>query len=156
MRTTVKHAVKKLSQPAIALLIALTAAPLLAQDAASSGAIEVEIPDLRSARGSVRCGLYATAKGFPEVPPSRSVVVTVRAKQATCAFKDVPAGQYAVSLFHDEDNDGALDKNFLGVPQESYGVSNNKTYAMSAPKYNESAFKLAAGETKRLTIKLRH
>jgi uncharacterized protein (DUF2141 family) len=149
------HAIKKLAPPMLSLLIALTAAPLAAQDAAT-GAIEVEIPDLRSAKGSVRCGLFATAKGFPDVPPSRSVVVTVRAKQATCAFKDVPAGQYAVSLFHDEDNDGELDKNFLGVPQESYGVSNNKTYAMSAPKYNESAFKLAAGETKRLTIKLRH
>ena len=41
-------------------------------------------------------------------------------------FTDLPAGVYAVSVFHDENMNQKLDKNFVGVPKEEYGASNNR------------------------------
>jgi uncharacterized protein (DUF2141 family) len=57
---------------------------------------------------------------------------------------------------HDENGNGKLDKNFVGVPSEGHGVSNNKTYALSAPKWNESSFTLGATESKAFLVKLRY
>jgi uncharacterized protein (DUF2141 family) len=45
---------------------------------------------------------------------------------------------------HDENDNRKLDKNFLGLPTEGYDVSNNKTYAMSSPKWSESTFRVGA------------
>jgi uncharacterized protein (DUF2141 family) len=61
-----------------------------------------------------------------------------------------------VAVVHDENSNGKLDKNFVGVPSEGYGVSNNKTYALSAPKWDESIFALVPSESKTLQVKLRY
>jgi uncharacterized protein (DUF2141 family) len=61
-----------------------------------------------------------------------------------------------VAVVHDENSNGKLDKNFVGVPSEGYGVSNNKTYALSAPKWEESVFTITASERKTLQVKLRY
>ena len=44
---------------------------------------------------------------------------------AICQFNDIPPGTYAIAVFHDENANGKLDKNFLGIPCEGYGASNN-------------------------------
>lgn len=73
-----------------------------------------------------------------------------------CRFQPVPAGTCAVAVVHDENGNQTLDSNNLGVPTEGYGVSSNRTYALSDPRWDESRFELAAGEHRQLTIRLRY
>jgi uncharacterized protein (DUF2141 family) len=102
--------------------------------------------------------LFASAEGFPQKGERalQSVMSPITNGAARCRFQPVPAGRYAVAVVHDENGNQKLDNNLLGVPTEGYGVSNNKTYAMSAPRWDESRFDLVAGEMRELTIQLRY
>jgi uncharacterized protein (DUF2141 family) len=55
-------------------------------------------------------------------------------------FEGIPQGTYAVSVFHDENMNGKLDKNFVGAPKEGYGASNNPKKRMGPPKFDEAKF----------------
>ena len=126
------------------LALAVTGALALAWTlAAAEGrhAIRVRASTLRSAKGTLRCRLYSRPDGFPGKPPydaERSVAVT--GKAMTCVFSDVAGGTYAVALFHDENDDGKLDTNFLGIPREGVGVSNNKIRSLGPPRWEDAKF----------------
>ncbi|MDC7223123.1 MAG: DUF2141 domain-containing protein [Spirochaetales bacterium] len=52
----------------------------------------------------------------------------------------VPRGNYAVKVIHDENGNGALDVNIIGIPQESFGFSNNVMGKMGAPSFEQAMF----------------
>jgi uncharacterized protein (DUF2141 family) len=62
----------------------------------------------------------------------------------TCTFSGIAPGTYAVALFHDENGDGKLDTNFMGVPREGVGVSNNKLRSFGPPRWDDAKFPLGA------------
>ncbi|MBS2022286.1 MAG: DUF2141 domain-containing protein [Deltaproteobacteria bacterium] len=115
----------------------------------------VVLAGFRSAEGRLGCKLFARPDGFPEGEAERRVAPIVEAK-GTCRFEQVRAGTFAVAVMHDQNANDKLDKNFFGVPTEGYGVSGNKTHALSAPTWEESKFTLEAGETKVLQVSLRY
>lgn len=129
-----------------------------AQAQTPSATLEVTVPQVRNAKGGVGCQLFASAQGFPKDGGRalQAVMAPIAQGSARCQFQPVPAGSYAVAVVHDENGNQALDSNFLGVPTEGYGVSNNRTYALSEPRWDESRFDLGAGETRQLTIQLRY
>lgn len=49
-------------------------------------------------------------------------------------------GEYAIKVFHDENNNGKLDKNFLGIPSEAYGYSNNASGWFGPPSWEDAKF----------------
>ena len=120
--------------------------------------VEVVVGTARNTQGGIGCQLFASAEGFPKKTEKalQTVMSPVGGGTARCRFSQLPAGTYAVAVVHDENGNQKLDSNFLGVPTEGYGVSNNKTYAMSEPRWDESRFELAAGETRQLSISLRY
>lgn len=58
-------------------------------------------------------------------------------------FRDLAKGRYAVVAFHDENGNGKLDVNFLGMPLEAYGFSNNVFGQAAAPSFDKAALDLA-------------
>jgi uncharacterized protein (DUF2141 family) len=68
-------------------------------------------------------------------------------------FDNLPRGDYAVAVFHDENMNGRLDKNIFGIPKEGYGFSNNPKKSMGPPKFTDVKFQLSQPE-KALEIKL--
>ena len=52
----------------------------------------------------------------------------------------LPKGDYAVAMYHDKNGNGEFDKNFLGIPKEKYGFSNNFRPTFRAPRYDEVKF----------------
>jgi uncharacterized protein (DUF2141 family) len=56
-------------------------------------------------------------------------------------YQGLQPGDYAVAFVHDEDGDGQLRKNLLGIPSEGFGISNNPTL-FGAPSFNQAKFKL--------------
>jgi len=115
----------------------------VATPAAPGHAIRVRVSTFRTPKGFLRCRLYSRPDGFPGKPPfdaEQSVAVT--AATATCIFPAVAPGTYAVALFHDENSDGKLDTNFVGIPREGVGVSNNKLRSFGPPKWDDAKFVL--------------
>ena len=78
--------------------------------------------------------------------------VLVNANTITINFGDVPSGDYAIKLYQDENENGVIDKNVVGMPTEGYGFSNNGG-AMGQPKFEAAKFSVNADTA--ITIHLR-
>jgi len=141
-----------------ALLAACLPFALLAPPAAADGGLQLrlEVSSFRSAKGALNCRLFNEAGSFPDGDGFRTVRAPIEGAQATCGFANLAPGTYAVAVVHDENGNGRLDRNLLGIPAEGYGVSNNRTYAMSSPKWDESKFVVAPGEPVLLRVNLRY
>jgi uncharacterized protein (DUF2141 family) len=60
---------------------------------------------------------------------SQEIKSDIRGDRATMAFTNLPAGDYAVVVFHDANDNGVIDHNLFGIPKEALGFSN--TFKMS-------------------------
>jgi uncharacterized protein (DUF2141 family) len=143
---------------AVALALALAASTGVSAQTRDVGttSLQVEVPALRNAKGTLNCRLFAEAASFPDGDGARTVRAAIAETQARCVFDGLPPGIYAVAVVHDENGNGRLDRNILGMPVEGYGVSNNRTYAFSAPRWEESRFSLLAREPAVMRIDLRY
>ena len=119
--------------------------------------IHADVGPLRATKGAVACRLYKSGDGFPQ---NASGTITRRVKVTgavtRCTFDKLPPGTYAVMVHHDENDNKKFDKNFLGMPLEGYGASNNHVPALSAPTWEASKFVVERGKTRELDIKLRY
>ena len=77
-------------------------------------------------KGRIVFLLFNQAEGFPSAPERayRKGIVNDFSTSATYIFSNIPAGNYAVTVFHDENSNGEIDRNFVGIPKESVGASN--------------------------------
>ena len=119
------------------------------QTTETANVIHVDIYGLRSDRGQVLCALFASAADFPK-RPEKAVAhdrSTISNGHATCQFENIPSGAYAVSVFHDENSNGKLDTNFMGIPREGVGASNNAKGHFGPPKFSAAAFQHSASPT---------
>jgi uncharacterized protein (DUF2141 family) len=121
--------------------------------ASAGNTITVHVSTFRSEKGSLHCRLYSRADGFPGKPPYQAEqTVAVTGKTMACVFPGVAAGTYAVAVFHDENGNGKLDTNFLGIPREGVGVSNNKMRSMGPPTWDDSRFALTGDTALSVTL----
>ena len=74
-----------------------------------------------------------------------TAVVPISDGQAVAVFEDVPAGPFAVSVFHDEDDNRELDSVALGIPSEAYGFSADARNMFGPPKLRGSATRARRG-----------
>jgi uncharacterized protein (DUF2141 family) len=114
----------------------------LAQSQVKKGNLKVVVHNIKNKSGQIGFFLYNSADAFPnhtEMALS-SGFVKVTGNSAEYTFANIPAGSYAVYVFHDEDNDKKLKTNFIGMPKEGMGVSNNAKGHFGPPKYNDAKF----------------
>lgn len=114
--------------------------------------INVEINGLKSSDGQLLVGLYNTETSFLK-EQYKANIVTIANNKSVLVFKNVPDGTYAVSFVHDKNSNGKMDKNFMGIPKEDYGCSNNAKGFMGPPKWEDAKFELK-GADKSITISL--
>ena len=104
--------------------------------------LTMRISGIKQGKGDILIAIFKGESGFPS-ETSKAVellrAVPVNGK-AELTIKTLPAGTYAVSLFQDSNGDGLLNTNFLGIPKEGYGVSNNAFNTFSAPVYKDASF----------------
>jgi len=70
------------------------------------------------------------------------------------AIDGIEPGVYAISIFHDEDEDGELDVGFLGIPEEGFGFSNNPSIGFSQPSFNDCSFEIKDNQSIAVPINL--
>lgn len=129
----------------VALCTALVFANLPAFTFAQSSCpgIHVTIQDIRNSAGTVACALFDAPEGFPAKflhHATNIVTMKIRNTKARCHFLEIPPGTYALAVIHDENMDGELATNWLGVPTEGYGFSSDAEASMSAPSFEEAGF----------------
>ena len=107
---------------------------------AAAAELRVTVEGLRSDKGHVSFGLYDNSDKFPG---RAGVIEGGRAKiqggRAVFIFHDLKPGRYAVSVFHDENDDGQFNRSLIGLPLEGYGFSNNPRVVLSAPSFDDAA-----------------
>lgn len=115
-----------------------------------TSAVTIKVIGARNAKGKLGVALFQDAKGFPEDTSKalrqQEADINAQTLSAQVIFRDVPQGVYAISVRHDENNNGKLDKNLIGIPKEGYGVSNNPKKKLRAPSFDEAKFSLNAAE----------
>jgi len=106
--------------------------------------LTVIIYGAKNDHGKFRIGLFSDADDFKlKVNPVDSAVVSINEKgKAIYTFHKLPQGIYAVAVYHDENNDGTLNKRQLGIPVEGIGFSNFPEFKRRPPDFDEIAFEL--------------
>jgi uncharacterized protein (DUF2141 family) len=138
------------------VLVGVAACGAFGQSPASpavENVIHVEISGLRNDKGQMLCALFSSAEAFPTKADKAVARLTTKIaeRQATCDFIGVAPGTYAVSVVHDENSNGKLDRNFIGMPREGVGASNDAKGHMGPPKFSAASFRYESG---RLDLKI--
>jgi uncharacterized protein (DUF2141 family) len=117
------------------------------------GGSAVTVDGVRSAKGTVILELdNSDAQWDNKVAPFANGNINAQAGSVVYVFRDLKAGQYSVGVFHDENGNGKFDSNFLGIPKESWGFSNNPKGLRKA-SFDEASFSLGS-ENLAITIHL--
>jgi uncharacterized protein (DUF2141 family) len=110
--------------------------------------LTVNVSGIAQSTGEIGCALYKGGDGFP-MDNSKATQIWLRADTAgvVCSFSDLPDGTYAVAVSQDFNGNKKVDTNFVGMPTEPWGASNNARPLLRAPRFDEASFKIA-GDTK--------
>ena len=104
-------------------------------------------------QGAVLGALYGSEDGWLKTGQATQLAMAPATAKTVLVYRNLPAGRYAVSLFHDENGNTRLDANPAGIPTERYGFSRDARGRMGPPAFAEAAIDLGADTT--VTVNLR-
>jgi len=105
--------------------------------------LTVKVTNIESKKGYIEIGLYSNKDKFLKVGQTYKMVrVKATGSVVTYKFKNIKPGKYAISIYHDRNSDKKCNKNFFGVPTESYCFSNNIVPRFSKPTFSQCGFSL--------------
>jgi uncharacterized protein (DUF2141 family) len=110
--------------------------------------IHATLVDLPNNTGRIGCIIFNSPDGFPRdhAKATAQARAPIANQAGTCDFKGLPPGTYAIASFHDEFETGKMETNFLGMPQEVYGFSNDaRPSALTPPPFSACAFTYSGG-----------
>ena len=117
--------------------------------------ITIMVEGLRNGSGSVSVALFEETDYFPDDEPFKAVEVSASASGSVeLVIEDVPNGDYALAVMHDENDNGDIDMNEYGMPMEGFGFSNDAMGDMGPPDFDSAAF--TADEDTDLTVNIRY
>ncbi|WP_017669683.1 DUF2141 domain-containing protein [Blastomonas sp. AAP53] len=122
--------------------------------AAPLSTVEITVDHLRSSKGLLQLCLTANERSFPDCDKDKSAYrLTARARDGVARFENLPAGEYALAIVHDENGNNKLDT-FAGIPKEGIGFSRNPSFSFGPPRFSQVVFVAqGAGASQRVKIK---
>lgn len=99
--------------------------------------IEVTVRNIKEQKGSIRVGLFNNEDNFLK-KAVEGKVVKADAKEVKVVFENLKTGDYAVSVIHDENDNGELDTNALGMPKEGFAFGNNAMGMFGPPSFEKA------------------
>jgi len=115
--------------------------PMTAWSAGKTGKVTVTVRTKHD-RGEVRCGLHNRKNWMEEF--IEGTQAKPRGGKAVCVFEGIPSGTFAVAVHHDEDGDGKMPTNMVGIPKEGWGVSRNASSGMfGGPTFDDAKFSVS-------------
>lgn len=130
--------------PMLIMVFSLKSFNMMKEDVPEVGNIQVEVTGLKNAEGLLGILVFSTDDGFPsnQKKAFKEILLPVAEGKNQYTFTDLPFGDYAVAVMHDENKNNKLDTNLLGIPREGTGVSNNVRSTFGAPKFSDASFSL--------------
>jgi len=121
---------------------------LYAEGSSPHGNIVVTMDNFHNDEGSVLVTLFSSSDGFPDQPKKAIKILQaeIREGKLKVFFSNIPYGVYAIAVLHDENKNGEMDTNWVGMPKEGYGVSNDAKASFGPPEYGDAKFILEAKE----------
>jgi uncharacterized protein (DUF2141 family) len=110
---------------------------ILATSSWGQNSIEVKISNIREIKGDILVAIFNNEDDFLE-KAVQSKSIKASGKQVTIKFENLPQGDYAVSIIHDENSNGELDKNVVGIPKEGFGFGNNAMGTFGPPAFEKA------------------
>lgn len=130
----------------VVMILALTS--VVAQ-----GSIEVTVKNIKEAKGSIRVGLFDKEENFLEKPIEGKVVKASNG-DVTVVFEGLAPGNYAISIIHDENDNGELDSNMMGIPKEGFAFGNNAMGMFGPPDFDKAKISVNGQKVKQeITLK---
>ena len=135
---------------AMLVLSCLLQFPVEAQviDPAAVNTLTIQVNGIRDGEGRLACALFWKNKGFPRKHRRalRRTWVDVDSDTAKCVFKRTGLGEYAASVFLDQNGNGKLDTDAIGSPNEPWGVSRDaKAKRFGPPIFKDAKFEYEGG-----------
>jgi uncharacterized protein (DUF2141 family) len=114
--------------------------------------LEVIIKNVSGEAGTLMVGLFDSEKTFLK-KAVRSEKILAQTGSVRAVFKGVEQGVYAISVFHDVNGNGKLDTNFMGIPKEGFGFSNDAKAMFGPASFAKAKFKCPSAEPVNVTMK---
>jgi uncharacterized protein (DUF2141 family) len=133
--------------PALSLVLAALPVVVLTTGqarGAEPGAVEFTF-EVGERTGAVMVALFDSETGYQKSLPAQSTRVEVGAGPVKAAFHGLKPGRYAAKVFHDVNDDGAMNVNAFDMPTEPFAFSNNAPPRFGAPAWSAAAFEVGAG-----------
>jgi uncharacterized protein (DUF2141 family) len=122
----------------------------------NAAALTIRLVGLRNTHGFMRLSLYDRPETFPKGDGRLArLKVPIQSNPLTVHVPDLMPGSYAVTVHHDENGDGKLNRSLLGIPREGYGFSNDARAVFGPPSFASAAVQLAQEDTV-ITITVRY
>lgn len=125
--------------------------------AESTSELTVIVNGIRHQSGEICMRIYASEKGFPLSNSSeiQSGCTQINGNTAKKVFTGLKPGTYAVAVIDDQNGDQKLNRDFFGIPQEGFGISNNPTVSIQTgmPKFRHSSFVVNKDTTININLK---
>lgn len=131
----------------------VVAVALAGASLAQAADLTVEVAGVKNAKGKVMVAVFNRAEDFLE-RPVQAAAVDAQPGKVRLVFASLPDGDYAVSVFQDENANCKLDQNPAGMPIEPYGFSNDAAGNDGPPSFQQALTHLPAAGGK-VTVNLR-
>ncbi len=116
--------------------------------------LTVSVTNIQHAKGKISFGLFRKQDSFPvKGKQFKGVLIDTKKPSTKYTFENLADGQYAVAIFHDENENGIMDKNMFGAPTEAYGFSRNARGTFAAPSFEEAKIDLKENKSIEIWIK---
>ena len=116
--------------------------------------LTINVKGFPSSKGEAYIAIYRATDDFPVFGKQyKGKTTTISENVSQVVFSSIPSGSYAVAVYHDKNNNNVLDKNYLGIPTEAYGFSNNARRTFSAPSFSEASVVVNKSKTINITVK---
>lgn len=119
----------------------------------AQNSVEVRMTGFENNDGSAMIALYDSEANFLN-DYLRGEIVSINKKEASVTFSDIPDGIYAISVVHDEDNNGKLNMVMGFYPSEAIGTSNDAPARFGPPKWEDAKFEVRNNEILKMEINL--
>jgi uncharacterized protein (DUF2141 family) len=142
MFTTSLTVRRRSSATKVSAALAFATLSVLLPFSARAADLIVLVNNVQQDSGQIMVGLFNSAEGFPKTI-NQGTMAPAKERSASgqvrLVFKDLAPGQYAATAFHDLDGNGKITTNFMGLPIEPYGFSNNARGSFGPPAFKDAA-----------------
>ncbi|MCS5489956.1 DUF2141 domain-containing protein [Algoriphagus limi] len=123
----------------------------------STTQLELHVTNSDSDQGLIRILVFDHPEGFPDNPKKAKLALSLPIEnlKTETLISSLPPGKYAICAFHDEDENGKINKNLVGYPTESFGFSTNPKVVFSIPSFEKCLIEVEEGIKNKVTIELK-